>query len=1541
MKYRKLNLNAIDYVKTRALTISFALFQFFTSFLGAQVVQDVLVKESIIGFSILVEDGVSFPLPSSLQSTMLVSFAPTTRNVTIAPGSGDPNTVTANPILINQCLCDPNLDGQLDACFDVLFSSLRDLGEWTISFPAGSLQFDPFNCVGDACNFNCDINTAGVSNNAVTFVLTVFNDPPTANITESSSPRWNETLQLDANSNDPDGGSVSHSWSIISRPPGSTATLTNSSSEVASITFSDEDDIGDWEFQVHVDDDEGERKTFTHSLNVPNEEPNITIQGNATIDALEDIALSAVNQGAANPGQDIDGGNLTFLWEILDAPAGGNFTVGHSWNTREISFTTTENDITTIDGFDIGIYTFRVAATDNEGDDDSAEVDVRVNNIPPEIELFGDEEIDVGFDIQVGTSILTDEDGGDLEFSWNLIQTPDRSPTAPQSTFSTSDVLTISTNDDDAGTWVIELEATDNEGETVSERITVLVDGPPEAVINGPDEIGSLSFPLVLDGSDSEDADSPCNAPNFCHTTSDPPVVISPGIVQYEWYLVDFPFEYFDEYFAGRVDEIFGIGANGPSISLGFGHLKPGDWQFELVVYDAEGNEDSQIFFVTVIDEDGPPFVFISPPQTQLTDITGLITNDIVISGVESFDLDNILAGDVLAPGLGITNYNWSYVSVPPGCTPPALPSAGSTSTFNLFTNGQFVTPECLGTYVINLEVTDDDATARTANGQTSVTIYNCPTSLCIVYPTNFVPEFIEFNENTNVLIYYNLNSIIYDEPAFLSGLVAKLELFHESDPTTPVYTDYDPNLLGSDKGGVLAFHWDGFFDDNSRPISGLYHISISLEDHLFNTSAITATELDAIWIEVVDPIIEPTTTLYIDHDDLSIGAEPVVIDYSFSGASPDILRWRIYDASSTVILEEDLGGPFSGSINWNGIDASATPVPPGVYEIELEALRGTDILGTSERFTFYVYDLKVTSPAGNLSTTAPGLYMMVNSDDDNKNNIVDSNESMALEDDLIQFDIEVLPADLPGEFTLSATNAATTKAWTSATKASEIVLPNNTMMPASTPPATVYIEGRQAGESNLKLSFTATDGILLNDEEATLTFVELTFMEDTNGDHAITAADNPVLFTKIANWENGYDAGFAVRNNADPDNFVERDASRFYISVSDPSANTDPATAEQIQVALEVLNSDGTIRDNATNQELRETGSNTGIFVSISQLLTSHDIQVLDDADADDEFAASDGTAATANDDTLNDRTHQANIDAEVRLSYTPTGAAAPFQPVAAVYERGANDYRRRVEIEVHVFNEPYQDHGIDGMPGTGDAGEGDGAFSFTDTNVNGTHEAGEPSEPYIDYSHGGMVLLSGSDVGVADGRSAIADAATVQAQINRSDIAWAQAGIKTDLLSTSFDDAPVVGGIDILLDGSNSIAGGGTTDSEEIFNDYTAAMSNDVLKVFFTGFLPGANAIQYRPGYQPFAHGDKVFILLAPNLNINLRTLAHELGHVLINTPDAATTQIEFFPASVTRTDDAINTYRRLLQANINNARTTRPAGNLNATGNTLLKN
>src|SRR4030095_5651365 len=526
----------------------------------------------------------------------------------ISPLSSDPGVTTANPFVLNPCPVDRGLPVPV-AEFSANFKSLKDLGVWRVKL--NGTWANPAYCHlanFPPCNIYCDVS--GVSNwsEPFTFIITVFNDPPKWSISHSPTPAWNQTVTLNAGANDPDGGPLVYLWDIYQRPPGSTAVLTDRTTATPTIRFSNEKDIGEWRFKLDIDDDEGERRFVTHNLIVPNVPPNISINGATSIDVLETINLQVT------PTTDVDGGTLDIVWDILESPPGASHGPQSGFTTgATLTIPTAE--------VDIGDWKFRATAKDNENASDSEEVIVKVRNLPPEINFVGESEIDIGQAIHVETTIVDDADGGDLTFQWDIVQAPQSSAILVQEAFAggtgvAGAIIDIPTSFNDAGTWILRLKATDNDNSSNSEVIddfVVVVDAPSEAKITGPAKIGALSFPLELSGDTSVDPDSPCpTQPDRCHDTLEPPVKsISPGIVSYTWSLIDVPFELWEKYPLGAIDEVFGVSAHASTMRLDSGDIEPGEWTFQLQVVDGEGNEAFTSFTVTVVDENGGPIQIV------------------------------------------------------------------------------------------------------------------------------------------------------------------------------------------------------------------------------------------------------------------------------------------------------------------------------------------------------------------------------------------------------------------------------------------------------------------------------------------------------------------------------------------------------------------------------------------------------------------------------------------------------------------------------------------------------------------------------------------------------------------------------------------------------------------------------------------------------------------------------------------------------------------------------------------------------------------
>lgn len=1496
------------------------------------VYYDQLVKD-LVGYYVYAQGGVDWIWGMHCD---VQGFTPS-RTAQIAPGSGDPGF--SEDILLPESCEFPDIGGQVVFAFNVQFNSLTQLGTWDImchGYGATPLWCPNrcYGCMHYGCTLTCDQEVIYELPDDVYFHITAYNEQPTASISHSPTPAWNQTVTLNSNANDPDGGSLDYSWSITEKPTSSSKTLSSSSAANPTIGFTNDDDIGSWSFRLHVDDDEGERATFTHSFSVPNVEPDISVSGNLDIYATETIALSVT------PTTDVDGGILTFNWDIDTSPPGASEAPQYGYSSgSSISIPTTD--------IDIGNWEFTVTANDDEDPPgtDTESVLVVVHNIPPEIDLVGASEIDIGDAIMLETTILTDADGGDLEFVWDIIQAPQSSLLTVQSAYHTGTGATgagiyIPTAYEDAGTWIFRLTAIDDDDQPDSEieaEFAVVVDGPAIADITGPALIGSLSFPLVLSGEDSEDIDSPCiGTAHRCHDTLDgrPVSGITPGIVQYTWYLIDVPFEVYGTYPLGRVDDVFGVSATGSTMSIDYADLQEGDWVFELEVVDAESNTDVFSFNVAVVDETGPPIAILNPTRRYEVDIANIVAEDIVIDGSASFDLDNILIGDPPGPGMGIDEYQWNYVLSPLGCAAPALPAGTATSSFNLYDNGDTIPANCLGLWQIGLMVTDDDSTPKTASTQTTVIIGDCPALLCINYPTNAFPEYVEFSDNTDVIIYYRLDATLYDDPFFAYGMFTELEIYQESDLVTPVYTDCDSNVLASNKGSMLVFHWNGFTDWNARPEPGLYTIKLKLADFSLTFAPfIGAVETNAIWIEKAEPEILPSSDRYIAFNELDapIPTDTIDIIYDVSGiVVPDQVRWRVYDAATTLIFEHT-EVPTGGTISWDG-QVSGSTLPPGFYTIEVELLKLGNVLGTSDPHEFVIYNIEIIPITGLVSDTHPGLFVFVNNDDDNLNAVSDLTETAAGENDLIQLDITLDPP-LEGEAVFTSTSAAPEpfRLWDSVAKGTETVLGATIAFPATPIPPQLFIEARTAAQSDLSLDIQTNDGVSLVPATIALTLISVQMMQDTNNDHSIGAGDNQIFNVDIARWNNAYDVAFNVNNAADPANFIEQDPRRFYLRIEDASANADAGAIEQITASIGTVDQLLAVDDNQTDVTLTESGNNSGIFIARSAILVSRDIQVVDDPDADDEFDAHDGTAGTVADDAANDRTHRTEMDGRLRIQYQSAAAPAAQEWDLPVCQRNP-EQRRRIELRTRIFNEPYLDTGYDhdGVPATPVIGAANGSFDFNDVNMNGMHDAGEASEQFMDISGGAVVFAN------AGARGGVVTPAVVTDQMTRSNIAWAQACIRFESVGITTVDAPTNAmGVDILADGVFD-----AVDETFVTATYAPGATVDVVEVFYTASIATANAYTRTPSDLIAGLGENTFIYMQPGLNINFRTLAHELGHAMDNGWDAPNTQVIFYPADNTFTDDAVNQYRRVTDATVANVRTVRPVGNMMATGNRLLK-
>jgi len=480
---------------------------------------------------------------------------------------------------------------------------------------------------------------------------------------------------------------------------------------------------------------------------------------------------------------------------------------------------------------------------------------------------------------------------------------------------------------------------------------------------------------------------------------------------------------------------------------------------------------------------------------------------------------------------------------------------------------------------------------------------------------------------------------------------------------------------------------------------------------------------------------------------------------------------------------------------------------------------------------------------------------------------------------------------------------------------------------------------------------------------------------------------------------------------------FIDTDPDRFVVRINDASKNQNPGVRETIRASLATLvsnNAGAAVDDDETEFELLETEPDSGVFVSEAMLLTSPDLPLADNPDDDMAVWSTREGAFFVADDALNDRTHRATIDGAVRVKYE--FKEGEFLPSPTPVSERSPDARKTLRVRVRVHMEPYNDVGVQqtalsnagkldsegnllpdhqfvGLKAEGGViktkttytfdptvfktGENDGWFTFLDEPSakgdppNGVHDPGEISEPYLDMStrrrtSTDMARGDQNENSIGDGWNRITPDSFIQAQIQRADLAWAQAGIHvvqfgpTLLEHPPADDNPTNDPWKTIIhDGVFNADEHGN--GPEVFSQVEQigdAATPDVLEVVFTTTIDDANAVTSRPGRHigtgfPAAFVENTYVFIGADpladdastpsiLDIRFRTMAHEIGHALTNRSDTVgidTTSYIFFPSVNTLSDDEPNRRRRIQHETEGAARTPRAKGDFEGPGNRLL--
>lgn len=274
--------------------------------------------------------------------------------------------------------------------------------------------------------------------------------PPVANAGPNQSVTLGSTVMLDGSgSTNPSGvGTVTYSWSFVSRPAASTASLQNPTSVRPSFVL---DAPGNYVVELTVSNSGGSSSAnvtigTTYMPPVANAGPNQTTTVGSTV-TLNGSGSTDVN---LQP--------LTYTWTLVSAPTG--------------SMATLNGDSTVMPTFVVdkfGSYMAQLVVNDTQSSSTAATVTITTLDTPPVANGGPNQLVSVGDMAQLNGAGSTDVNGNPLTYSWSLLSLPAGSTATLSSATAVNPTFTV----DVAGTYVAQLIV--NDGTYSSKPVTVLL----------------------------------------------------------------------------------------------------------------------------------------------------------------------------------------------------------------------------------------------------------------------------------------------------------------------------------------------------------------------------------------------------------------------------------------------------------------------------------------------------------------------------------------------------------------------------------------------------------------------------------------------------------------------------------------------------------------------------------------------------------------------------------------------------------------------------------------------------------------------------------------------------------------------------------------------------------------------------------------------------------------------------------------------------------------------------------------------------------
>ena len=424
---------------------------------------------SVNTFTILVDRSKPFRF-SDLEWSFRTPSANAGRNQTVKVGSKVQLAASEST--------DPSSTGNLKYAWTLLSKP-----EGSFASLSNTAGMEP-NFIADAAgdySFQVKVDN-GMEQDTATVTISTVNSAPMAHAGRGQTATAGTLVRLDASrSSDADGDPLRYSWTMVSQPEGSIASMQSSNSVAGAFT---PDKPGDYILQLVVNDGISDSAPATVTITTVNSTPVAGASAEKALSLGEPIQLNGYKS------TDVDGDPLTYKWMLLSAPAESK---------ARLSSTTDVNPLLTPDV--AGIYVAQLIVNDGKTESTPATVVISTDAAD---QLKANTGMNQTAAQGNAVTLRGSTNGiGDVNYQWSLVARPENS----EATLSGANTATPSFIADQPGTYVAQLIAGNGSMKSAPQTVTISTANTQPVADPGSNVEVALHSNVTLDASKSSDAD--------------------------------------------------------------------------------------------------------------------------------------------------------------------------------------------------------------------------------------------------------------------------------------------------------------------------------------------------------------------------------------------------------------------------------------------------------------------------------------------------------------------------------------------------------------------------------------------------------------------------------------------------------------------------------------------------------------------------------------------------------------------------------------------------------------------------------------------------------------------------------------------------------------------------------------------------------------------------------------------------------------------------------------------------------------------------